>query len=360
MKNFGNVEEQKLDFTEGLTLFSGNNGEGKSTVLRCLTLLLFNQTTGKLSDYIRWGTEGFEISTELTHKGKDLKVSFSYSEKSSNREVSILGTSEKYQNSSALQFLDELFDFRRALSSIVSFENEIDLITTSPSERREYLKRIYDLNFKNELNQIISEKNSSEKDVQRVSGEISTLESMTFEKLMPDRLPFSKEVYEQKLSNLESVQSLISSLKRQKEDEESDKKKLENLEYDIYKLEKKIEKQKENILESEKNILDIKKKDTEIVLDIPAIEKTFNEEKENLLRKTELLENKVKSLQLELDNLKEPILDLETLDVSGTREEVYSFQYQINDLEKQVKTFESGKCHTCGHEVDKSFLENST
>jgi DNA repair exonuclease SbcCD ATPase subunit len=360
MKNFGNVQEQRLDFTEGLTLFSGNNGEGKSTILRCLTLLLFNQTTGKLSDYIRWGTDGFEISTELTHKGQDLKISFSYSEKSSNREVSVLNTSDKYQNSAALVYLDELFDSKRALSSIVSFENEIDLITTSPSERREYLKRIYDLNFKNELNQIISEKNSSEKEVQKLSGEISALESMTFERLMPDRLPFSKEVYDQKLSNLESVQSLISSLKRQKEDEESNKKKVETLEYDIYKLDKKIETQKENISNSEKQIIDTKKKDSEIVLDIPAIEEVFNEEKENLLSDKEVLKSKIDSLKSKLSNLEEPSLDLESLDVSGTREEVYNFQYQINDLEKQIKTFESGKCPTCGHEVDKSFLDNST
>src|SRR5574344_36365 len=131
MKNFGNVQEQYLDFKEGMTLFSGNNGEGKSTVLKCLSLLLFNQNTGKLSDYIRWGSDEFFISSSVSHAGKTLKISFRYSEKASNREVEDLDTKDKYQNSAAIAYLDELFDTKRAIASIISFENEIDLITTS-------------------------------------------------------------------------------------------------------------------------------------------------------------------------------------------------------------------------------------
>lgn len=359
MKNFGNVQEQYLDFKEGMTLFSGNNGEGKSTVLKCLSLLLFNQNTGKLSDYIRWGSDEFFISSSVSHAGKSLKISFRYSEKVSNREVEDLDTKDKYQNSVAIAYLDELFDTKRAIASIISFENEIDLITTSPSERREYLKRIYDLNFKEELNSINLEKISSEKEAQTLSGEIATLESMTFERLVFERLPFNEEVHSEKKETLKALRESLSALQRQKDEISKNEKKKEILEFDLYKADKKISNQNELIDSQTSEKLRLEKEKEELTLDISSIEESKRTEKELLSNKILHFETSIKSLENDLASLVEPSLDIESLQIPRLREESFSYQYKIQELEKQVKTFESGVCPTCGHAVSSSILENS-
>lgn len=359
MKNFGNVQEQYLDFKEGITLFSGNNGEGKSTVLKCLSLLLFNQNTGKLSDYIRWGSDEFFISSSVSHAGKSLKISFRYSEKVSNREVEDLDTKDKYQNSVAIAYLDELFDTKRAIASIISFENEIDLITTSPSERREYLKRIYDLNFKEELNSINLEKISSEKEAQTLSGEIAALESMTFERLVFERLPFNEEVYSEKKETLKALRESLSALQRQKDEISKNEKKKEILEFDLYKADKKVSNQNELIDSQTSEKLRLEKEKEELTLDISSIEESKRTEKESLSNKILHFETSIKSLENDLASLVEPSLDIESLQIPRLREESFSYQYKIQELEKQIKTFESGVCPTCGHAVNSSILENS-
>jgi DNA repair exonuclease SbcCD ATPase subunit len=359
MKNFGNVQEQYLDFKEGMTLFSGNNGEGKSTVLKCLSLLLFNQNTGKLSDYIRWGSDEFFISSLVSHAGKTLNISFKYSEKASNREVEDLDTKDKYQNSAATAYLDELFDTKRAIASIISFENEIDLITTSPSERREYLKRIYDLNFKEELNSINLEKISSEKEAQILSGEISTLESMTFDRLVLERLPFSEEVYNEKKETLKALRESLSNLQRQKDEISKNEKKKEILEFDIYKADKKVSNQNELINSQTSEKLRLEQEKESLTLDISSIEESKRVEKESLSDRVLHFEISIESLEKDLASLVEPTLDIESLEIPKLREESFSYQYKIQELEKQIKTFESGVCPTCGHTVDSSFLESS-
>lgn len=359
MKNFGNVQEQYLDFKEGMTLFSGNNGEGKSTVLKCLSLLLFNQNTGRLSDYIRWGSAEFFISSLVSHAGKTLKISFRYSEKVSSREVEDLDTKDKYQNSAAIAYLDELFDTKRAIASIISFENEIDLITTSPSERREYLKRIYDLNFKEELNSINLEKISSEKEAQTLSGEIAALESMTFERLVFERLPFNEEVYSEKKETLKALRESLSALQRQKDEISKNEKKKEILEFDLYKADKKVSNQNELIDSQTSEKLRLEKEKEELTLDISSIEESKRTEKELLSNKILHFETSIKSLENDLASLVEPSLDIESLQIPKLREESFSYQYKIQELEKQIKTFESGVCPTCGHAVNSSILENS-
>ena len=358
MKDFGNVQEQSLEFSSGLTLFSGNNGEGKSTVLRCLSLLLFNQTTAKLSDYIRWGTEEFSISTDIQHLGKHLKISFVYSEKSSDREVIDLDTGESYKNTAALTFLDELFDTKRALASIISFENEIDLITTSPSERREYLKRIYDLNFKSQLASINSDKIESENESLRLTGEINALELMTFEKLLFERLPCSEDVYEEKKKNLSALLELRSSLIRQKEEEETTRKKLEDFEFELFKLNKKHTTHLDTISSQRDELEKLKQEYSELALDTSSIEYEKTEEEGKLKNQIFNLNTRLFESNYSLNDIKIPELNEDRLMIPETKESNYNYRFKIEALEKQIRSFESGVCPTCNQRVDESYQKN--
>lgn len=361
MKNFGNVENQELSFGNGLTLFSGNNGQGKSTILKCLTLLLFNQTSGKLADYIRWGTEKFEISTEFSHLGKDYKVSFEYSEKLSRRVAVNLNTNEEYLNSAAISFLDDVLDFNRAKASIVSFENEIDLITTSPSERREYLKKIYDLNFKDELQTITSDNTEAKENSSTTSGEILALEAQTFEKMSLERLPFNEETFKEHKQTLSLAEKTLSMQEKELSQAEQAVKERENLEQKEKALKYDIQEQKEKIQKTDDKLEDEKINNESIVYMIDDLERAKKEKEDDVLLNLRELYDDNKELEETLKNNVLPDINFEQYkkDIKFMEQKKYGLELEVKKLLEHTTIFESGICPTCEQKIDSSLLEEN-
>lgn len=368
MKNFGNVKEEFLSFEKGLTLFSGDNGQGKSTVLRCLALLLFNQTSGKLSDYIRWGTESFSISTEFTYLGNDIKVTFDYSEKVSDRRVFDLINNEEYQGNRAIAFLDDLLDFNRAKASIISFENEIDLITTSPAERREYLKKIYDLNFKEELQAAAVDGQNLKEKTSILEGEVISLESQTFDPLPLDRLPFNHEAYSTFTKNLEGSRNKLYQLEDDKKQYEENKAKLEKLENDQNRLNQDIKNINSNISDIDNNLSKYENDNELLVLDLSAIEKEQEDKKKEFEDKKQsinvgLEDVKVKKNSLDVnytdENLSSKLIEDLRNEAKDKEKALNELIHEKEHLTKHLETFETGICPTCEQVIEESMMAKS-
>ena len=140
LKDFKCVEEQEFEFTKGIIIISGNNGEGKSTIFNALNILLFNDAPLNLKDYIRWGSDEFSIGLDFENNGVVYQEFLSYSEKSGGKRIlKNLNTNEEWTNSVAVDKLKEIINFDLAKPSIVSAEGEQNLISTTPSKRREFL-----------------------------------------------------------------------------------------------------------------------------------------------------------------------------------------------------------------------------
>jgi DNA repair exonuclease SbcCD ATPase subunit len=368
LKNFGNVKEQSLEFTSGINLFSGNNGEGKSTVLKAISLFLFNSYEGNLEDYVQWGEDSFIIHISFFHLGKNYKGTMEFSKKGgTKKEVKNLETHESYNNSGANEFLNSLLDIKRALASTTSFEGKVDLITTPPSARREYLKGIYDLSFKKELETIEEDIKNTEGEKNKLLGIQLSLKAQTFEKQVLERPPFSYERYQEYIQLKDSSQEKITLLMKEKDSIISTKKliiekgkKLKSLQDLIMSLKRDQKNLEEALNEIDKQVgtIDIpssldfidqqyQKLESDLIIErdtkkdlIHSLEK----EKTDLEKEKELLEGKKSELEKE-----KALLDSK-IDVVW---------YSFNQLEKQIEILKKGQCPTCGQEIDSTLLEEA-
>lgn len=363
LKNFGIVEEEEFTFSSGINMFYGENGEGKSTVLKALSMMIFNQYSGKISDYIKWGheEEGFDIGAKFNHQNVSYTIDYFYSEKKSSKKLTNLDTGEVFENSAVNEYLNELFDMKRAVASIVSFENNIDLITTSPSERREYLKGIYDLNFKDKIKGIDEELLKARNDILVLQQKIRLLESREFEKLALIRKPFSADVFEEYQKDIKLLREDILEAKQRKAELERLERDLATKERDL-KVEKNNKRDIEDLIESldykhsklEKQLKDYGEFSTE----------KFDKEKEIQMNdmNSSLLEfrKEYKLAEKERDSLVKPSIDESNkAKLKEYEENIVRLSMRIEKGEEDLITFKSGKCPTCGKIVDESFIEKT-
>ena len=57
IKDFRNIKELTIEPSQFINLISGNNGEGKSSILYGIEYLLTDNLNEKISEYVRWGCE---------------------------------------------------------------------------------------------------------------------------------------------------------------------------------------------------------------------------------------------------------------------------------------------------------------
>ncbi|MGL5958408.1 MAG: AAA family ATPase, partial [Phocaeicola sp.] len=148
LTNFGCVKTFNKEFENPLLILSGNNGHGKSTILKAILLAVFDTYTGVLSDYIKWGEKSFEVNVTFTHKGTTYESSVFYD---GSTERSIKFDGKTFTGEESKKKLKEVLDIELLKASMLALEQQIDIVATKPAERREFLKRIYDLEFKSQL-----------------------------------------------------------------------------------------------------------------------------------------------------------------------------------------------------------------
>lgn len=211
LRDFGTISFSEIVPSKGINLISGGNGQGKSTILKAIVLVLFGYSKEKLSDLIKWGKTQFSILMKFEHLGIKFETNFSYSEKNGSEKflsIHLKDNIDEYKGSDATNKLKEYFDPKLSLASVVSYEGEIDLITVRPSERREHLKKIYNLDFKKEADDIDVSIKEFETELTKLQTEKTILEGKEYKfvELEESDLPFLKWDIDSKKTELTELQ----------------------------------------------------------------------------------------------------------------------------------------------------------
>ncbi len=341
LENFGVTEEkQTITFKKGINLITGDNGKGKSTAVKALSLMLFNYAKGRHQDYINWNKDFFKTMLDLEHAGHKYEVKFSAGRGSDGKLLTI-DNDDYYERSEANDKLAELFNPKLMLASMISFEGETDLITVKPAERREHLKKIYDLDFKNEIIRIKSLIDSlTDNDIANIEKEILVLESIEYDINELKELPFDEETYNSYIQLTEANSERIKSAVELNSNRKQLVEKLVNLKLNASNLENdlnSLELSYSNLNEQEKPVI------SDSIYD--ALNKyklsleSFNDDNVKLLEDEISTFRKKRPISIDEDKL------------STITSEAGVLLLEISNLNKKIKDLESGTCPTCGGEI---------
>ena len=197
--NFGNIKHFEKTFNQPLLILSGDNGNGKSTVIKAIRLAVFDSYDGVLQDYVNWSAKEFYVEVGFNHKSVDYKTTVRYD---GSTERSLEFNSETYSGDEAKRKLKEILDPSLLKAAMLSLEQETDVVKAKPAERRDHLKKIYNLDFKQTLADIDTEIKEHSLEVAKLTASVEGLEHKTYLEPTKPEKPFSeneKVEYETKL-----------------------------------------------------------------------------------------------------------------------------------------------------------------
>lgn len=282
LKNFKSYNHTEINFKKGISVIVGENGAGKSTILEAINFALFKQyKTKKIDDLIRNGSNG-DMSVELEfisdnllykilRERKNLSIKSTLYKKSKEKEAYIpicQGDKEvAHEIESILEMDGNLF-----MNAIYVRQGEIaDLVDKKPAEKKHLIGKLLGIDslekaWKNIAPYIsiyenkkaeLSGKLDNEDNVNNEYEEISTL----LESLKEEGLEHEKNIEElkEKLANIKQEKI---NLDREKEFYEENYSKLNSLEETQRSLDadkKQILEQLDNIRESEVEVTRLEK-----------------------------------------------------------------------------------------------------
>lgn len=342
LKNYGIYKNTTFEFQNGFNILSGANGNGKSHVIRAINYALLNKTFGKIEDDCNWDADSFYINLIVYHQNHKFDIRVTYGRKEgASKELWI--DKEYYKGSSDVNnALAQYFDPALTQAGIMSLQGKMDVVDASDSERRENLKRIYDLDFTKQIDQLKDELVSIEEHKSEIDKQIYSLQNKDYTLQPLKETILTEEGYKNK------------------------KKELENLRNEKALYEEKVKIQKE-LVDRKESIKDQYDK---------VVQKgdKLDEEKENKEAEIEYIkkqkehardehEQNIKNIQDELNNItikRVPKFD-EGL-FKETEKEKNELWRQLQNINEKLELIDKGVCPTCGREFhinDKKEYENT-
>ena len=127
-KNFRNIEECNIEFSDGVNLLYGKNAEGKTNILEGIYVFSRGKSfrAKEDSDMIRFSTEGFNLSLEYESLIGEESL-----------EYSVFGK-ERLRKKNGYR-INKITDFVGNVKAVLFYPDNMNLVKGSPEERRSFL-----------------------------------------------------------------------------------------------------------------------------------------------------------------------------------------------------------------------------
>ena len=132
LTNFRNYESADIEFTSGVNLIYGPNGQGKTNLVEALNFFaaLDSHRVAGHTPLIKQGKSTALISLELSHESRDLLLEYEINADSSNK--ARLNKSEVAKPKDILGYLN----------SVIFAPEDLDIVKRDPSNRRAFLDQL--------------------------------------------------------------------------------------------------------------------------------------------------------------------------------------------------------------------------
>lgn len=341
--NFGNIKQFEKTFNQPLLILSGDNGNGKSTVIKAIRLAVFDSYDGVLQDYVNWSSKEFYVEVGFTHKSVDYKTAVRYDGSS---ERSLEFNSETYTGDEAKRKLKELLDPSLLKAAMLSLEQETDVVKAKPAERREHLKKIYNLDFKQTLADIDTEIKEHSIEVAKLTASVEGLEHKTYLEPTKPEKPFSENEKVEYETTLKTSREKLTKTKQLAEDAKANQEQYQKLLAEqTYALSKKTSEQQS--LEQQK--MKLSSLPEEEQKEKSTLELQLKDCVQDKERVEEELSSKIKELESELSTKKSSLKRVGIFDqesYTNLKAEITSLENKLSELRNTTDI-----CPTCGQSV---------
>ena len=132
LTNFRNYESADIEFTSGVNLIYGPNGQGKTNLVEALNFFagLDSHRVAGHTPLVKQGESTAIISLDLSHENRDLLLEYEINTDSSNR--ARLNKSEVAKPKDILGYLN----------SVIFAPEDLDIVKRDPSNRRAFLDQL--------------------------------------------------------------------------------------------------------------------------------------------------------------------------------------------------------------------------
>ncbi|MCG9480006.1 MAG: DNA replication/repair protein RecF [Actinomycetia bacterium] len=205
LKNFRNYQNLKLDFNRGTTLITGDNGQGKTNLLESIYYLSCGKShrTASQKELIMDGQDFALIRAMIQGADKPRLIEFE------------LRRDNSYKLRIDRVYFRRKSEFTSLVSAVIFSPDDLNIIKSSPSHRRNFLDHILDSTHNNfpgirlKYQKTLNQRNSLIKSMsrQKLSGDNPTLKVWN-----ENLINYGKKIIEYRLELVQGIEERFSQL----------------------------------------------------------------------------------------------------------------------------------------------------